>query len=230
MATHMSSTRASVPTSFIVLALAGCAGVPNVALDESSRAETHTLRINSVVAMPPGIAYFGQSQSIAALAAGPFAPLMDDKLSAEPKQRLTQEIQDGHIDVPAMLVTAFAARASADAGLKVVSQASTADAQVDLIVNRYGFTIAHPGTATLFPIFSVSAIMKNAKGQVVWQATDVMSAHFPDNKVGHTLEELQKDPEALRQALSTGSDLVAKLLIRNFNGEEVAQNVPGIQK
>ena len=215
----------------MALTLAGCAaGVPNLAIDESSRAAIHTVRINPVVAMPPAIDFFGQSQSVAALAAGPFAALMDDKLSAEPKQRLTQEIRDGHIDVPAMVASAFAARASADAGLKVLAQGPAADAQVDLVVNRYGFAIAHPGTATLFPIFSVSVIMKNAKGQVVWQATDLMSAHFPDNKAGHTLEELQNDPEVLREALSSGSDLVARMLIRNWKGEEAAQNVPGIQK
>jgi hypothetical protein len=214
-----------------MLTLAGCAtGVPNVAIDESLRAGIHTVRVNPVVAMPPAIDFFGQSQSIAALAAGPFAALMDDKLSAEPKQRLAQEIQETHIDVPNMLATSFAMRASSDANLTVVSEAAPADAQVDLVVNRYGFAIAHPGTAALFPIFSVSAIMKNAKGQVVWQATDLMSAHFPDNKVGRTLDELQKDPQALRQALLTGSDLVAGMLIRNLKGEEVAQNVPGIQK
>jgi hypothetical protein len=215
----------------MALTLAGCAaGVPNMPIDESSRAATRTVRINPVVAMPPAIDFFGQSQSVAALAAGPFAALMDDKLSAEPKQRLAQEMQDAHIDLPSMLASAFATRAGADAGLKVASQTEAADAQVDLVVNRYGFAIAHPGTATLFPIFSVSAIMKNAKGQVVWQATELMSSHFPDNKGGHTLDELQKDPQALRQALSTGSDLVAGMLIRNWKGEEAAQNIPGIQK
>ena len=228
----MTSLRfASALSSLAFLSLAGCAtGVPNVAIDEGIRAQIHTVRINPVVAMPPTIDFFGQSQSVAALAAGPFAVLMDDKLSAEPKQRLTREIQENHIDVPVMLAASFATRTSSSANLKVAAGNAPADAQVDLLVNRYGFAIAHPGTATLYPIFSVSAIMKTAKGQVVWQATDLMSALYPDNKVGHTLDDLLNDPQALRQAFATGSDLVAGMLIRNLNGEEAAQNVPGIQK
>jgi hypothetical protein len=215
----------------VVSAVAGCAtGVPNLAMDSSARAQTHTVRINPVVAMPPEISFLGQSQSVAGLVAGPFAALMDGKLSAEPKRRLTEEIRDAHIDVPAMLTSAFATKVAADAGLKAVSQGEPADAQVDLVIDRYGFSIAHPGTSTLFPVYGVSAIMKDAKGQVIWQGSDVMSAHFADNKDGHTLEELEKDPELVRRALSAGSELVARMLVRNFKGEEVVQNIPGIQK
>ena len=222
--------KTTVLSAFAALAFAGCAGVPNVAMDDSARAQTHSVLINPVVAMPAGIDYFGRAQSVAALAAGPLAALMDDKLSAEPKRQLTQEIQVDHIDVPAMIASSFARKAAAGAGLKIVAQGEPADAQVDLIVNRYGFSIAHPGTATLFPVYGVSAIMKNAKGQVIWQGTDFLTAHSTDNNGGHTLEDLEKDPEMVRQALSTGSDLVADMLVRNFKGEEKVQNVPGVQK
>lgn len=214
-----------------ILTFGGCAtGVPNMAIDQGIRAQVHTVRISRVVAMPPKIEFFGQSQSVAALAAGPLAALMDDKLSAEPKRRLTDEIAENHIDVAAILTSAFATRVAADAGLKVVSQGEPADAQVDLVIDRYGFSIAHPGTATLFPVYGVSAIMKDAKGQIIWQGSDVMSAHFAGNKDGHTLEELDKDPELVRMALSTGSELVAGMLVRNYKGEEAVQNIPGIQK
>lgn len=214
-----------------ILTIGGCAtGVPNMAIDQGIRVQIHTVQISPVVVMPPKIEFFGQSQSVAALAAGPLAALMDDKLSGEPKRRLTEEIAKNHIDVAAMLTDSFAKRISAGTAMKVVAGKAPADVQVDLVVNRYGFAIAHPGTATLYPLFSVSAIMKNAAGQVVWQGTDVMSPHTLDNKAGHTLDDLLADPEALRQAFLAGSDLVAEMLVRNLNGEEVAQNIPGIQK
>ena len=214
-----------------VLTLAGCAaGVPNVAIDEGARAQIHSVRINPVVVMPKDMEFYGQAQGIAALAAGPFAGLMNDKLSAEPKARLAGEIAGNHIDVQAMLAAAFARRASSDAAMKVVSGDAPADAQVDLVVNRYGFAIAHPGTATLYPVFSVSAVMKSARGDVLWQGTDLMSALFADNKAGHTLDDLTKDPETVRQAFATGSDLVSGMLVKNLMGLEISQSVPGIQK
>jgi hypothetical protein len=213
------------------LILAGCAaGVQNVAIDEGVRAQIHTVRINPVVAMPEAIGFYGQSQGIAALAAGPFAGLLDDKLSAEPKARLTSEIQQNHIDVPAMVAASFAQRASAEAGMQFAVGGAPADAQLDLTVNRYGFATAHPGAATLYPVMAVSAVMKNARGEVVWQGSDLMSALNPDNKVGHPLAALLDDPEQVRHALATGSDLVAVMLTHNLMGLEKAQNVPGIQK
>jgi hypothetical protein len=73
-------------------------------------------------------------------------------------------------------------------------------------------------------------VMKDAKGQVLWQGSDLMSALNSDNKVGHPLEDLLKDPQALRQAFTTGSDLVSGMLMRNLAGLEATQNTPGIQK
>ena len=215
--------------ALMVIGLGGCAaGVPNMAIDEGVRAQTHTVWINSVT-MPASIDFFGQSQSVAALAAGPLAALMDDKLSAEPKARLTRELQDNHIDVSAMLKASFAKRVIAEASMRVIDS-GPADAQIDLVVNRYGFAIARPGTATLYPLFGVSAIMKDAKGQVVWQGSDLMTAHHADNKEGHPLEDLLGNPEMLQRALATGGDLVSEMLVRNLMGLEAAQNVPGIQK
>lgn len=225
-------TRLSIALSALsLLALAGCAtGVPNVAIDEGVLAQIHTVRINPVVTMPAAIEFFGQSQGIAALAAGPFAALMEDKLSAGPKAQLTHEIQDNHIDVQSLLTASFARHATTDAAMRVVAGGAVADAQVDLSVNRYGFATAHPGAATLYPVMSVSAVMKNAKGDVVWQGTDVMLPHNPDNKMGRPLDDLLKDPETLRLALASGSDLVSAMLMRNLQGLEKAQNVPGIQR
>ena len=201
-----------------------------MAIDEGARAQIHVIRVNPVVSMPKSLDFFGQSQSVAALAAGPFAALVDDKLSAEPKAKLSKEIEENRIDVAAMVSASFSKHSTSDAKLKVVGPDVPADAQVDLVVNRYGFAIAHPGTSTLYPLFSVSAVMKDTKGQVVWQGTDLMSALSSDNKVGHQLEDLLKDPEIVRQAFMAGSDLVSGMLMRNFAGLEASQSVPGIQK
>jgi hypothetical protein len=215
-----------------VVVLSGCAsmGAQNVAIDDDARARIRSVRVNPVVAMPPQIAFFGQGQSIATLAAGPFAALMDDKLSAEPKAKLTQEIADNRIDVPALVAAAFAKHTGAEAAMRVVDGDAPADAHVDLTVNSYGFGIAHPGMATLYPVFSVSAVMRNAKGEIVWQGTDRLVPLNADNRAGHPVDDLLKDPQALREALASGSDLVSAMLVRNLMGLEVAQNVPGIQK
>jgi hypothetical protein len=211
--------------------LAGCAGmVPTVAIDEGQKARIKTVAVDPIVKMPPSIEFQGQGQGAAALLAGPFAALVDDRISAEPRARLTASMRKIDLDVSGVVSTGFAKEMSTRSGIAFATSTSVADAQVELSVNRYGLGRAQPVGATLYPFFDVTAVMKTRDGKVVWQATERLIALDSDNKVGHSLEEYLANPEFLRQAMVTGSDLVGDKFAKNFLGLEVDQSVPGIQK
>lgn len=211
--------------------LAGCAGmVPTIAIDDGQKARIKTVAVDPAVKMPPSIEFQGQGQGAAALLAGPFAVLVDDRISAEPRARLTERIRNIGLDVSGVVSTEFAKEMSTRSGIAFATSTAVADAQVELSVNRYGLGRAQPVGAMLYPFFDVTAVMKTRDGKVVWQATERLIALDSDNKVGHSLEEYLANPEFLRQAMVTGSDLVGDKFARNFLGLEVDQSVPGIQK
>lgn len=211
--------------------LAACAGtVPTIAIDDGQKARIKAVSVDPVVKFPPSIELQSQSQGVAALFAGPFESLVDDKISAKPRGKLMDEMHAIGLDVPGIVATEFAHVMGTRSGIAFSTAGAGADARVELSVNRYGLGRAQPVGATLYPFFDVTAVMKARDGTVLWQATERLISLAGANKVGHSLEEYLANPELLRQAMVTGGDLVSDMFATNFLGLEPVQNVPGIQK
>ncbi|MFL6678139.1 MAG: hypothetical protein ACJ8IK_07345 [Burkholderiaceae bacterium] len=91
-----------------------------------------------------------------------------------------------------------------------------ADAQVDLTVNAYGIAHAHVLSTTLYPVISLSVTMRTPDGKVIWQASHVGGRQNAENDEGHTLEDYLRDPELLRRAFTTGSDIVSRVMVQDL--------------
>ena len=204
--------------------------VPTIAIDEGQKARIKTVAVNPTVKLPASIELQGQGQGVAALIAGPFEALVDDRISAKPRGQLMDAMHKIDLDVAGIVAAEFAKEMSTRSGIAFATASAGTDAQVELSVNRYGLGRAQPVGSTLYPFFDVTAVMKTRDGKIVWQATERLISLDGDNKVGHSLEEYLANPEFLRLAMVTGSDLVSDMFAKNFLGLEPVQNVPGIQK
>lgn len=81
-----------------------------------------------------------------------------------------------------------------------------------LSVSDYGVSKAHPLGMVQHVRMRVSAKLEDLNGRLVWQEASVVSGSASDNDNGQTLETYSTSPTALRDALTTASQLlVAKL-------------------
>jgi len=134
----------------------------------------------------------------------------------ETATQLVAEMRANHIDVGQIVAEEFARQANSGSSITFVVGSSPADAQVDLIVNAYGITHAHALGSTLYPVVSLTATMKTPEGTVIWQANHVASAQNAENQEGHALEDYLRDPELLRRAFVTGSDIVSRVMVQDL--------------
>jgi len=213
--------------------LSACGMVPTVPIGDDARSHIHVVSVDPAVKLPPEMVFMGAGQGTAIILGGPLVgALIASKTAEAPKAALSAAMQTNHIVLGDIVAAEFAKQASEDAKtIQFVVGEGPADARVELSVVAYGISQAQPLGSTLYPTLSVTAVMKASNGQVLWQASEVAGVHNSDNKVGHTYDEYIKDPELLRQAFTTGSDIASRMLAENLMGrEKVAQNVPGTQR
>ncbi len=183
----------------------------------TARTAIRTVRVNPVVKLPADMLYRGQKEGVAMLMSGPLVGAqVASALGKDTTTQLVAEMRANHIDLGEIVAVEFARQASSGSPITFVVGSSPADAQVDLTVNEYGIAHAHVLGSTLYPIVSLSATMKTPEGTVVWQASHVASAQNAENQEGHALEDYLRDPELLRQAFVTGSDIVARVMVQDL--------------
>lgn len=198
------------------VSLTACIATP-VAMAPASKLSIHTVRVNPLVKLPADMLHMGPAEGVAMLAAGPLiGQQVASSVGAGAKAQLATEMQANHIDVGEIVASEFAKQASAGTSMKVFVGSDPSDAQVDLVVNVYGIAHAHTLGSTLYPVVNLTATMKASDGSVVWQATHVVSAQNLENKEGHTIDEILKSPELLRQSFINGSDIVSRELVQDL--------------
>ena len=217
MLTH--SPRGALAASFLLATaffMTACVA-PRVAMAPEAKGGIHVVRVNPVVQLPADMLYRGRAEGVAMMLSG---PLLGDQVASavgkDAKAQLIAEMGTNHIDLGEIVAAAFARQASAGSPIKFVVGSAPADAQVDLKVNVYGIAHAHALGSTLYPIISLSATMKTPDGKVSWQASHVASAQNVENQEGHSLEDYLRDPELLRQAFVTGSDIVSRVMAQDL--------------
>jgi hypothetical protein len=203
---------------FATAALTTACVAPPVAMEPTARAGIRSVRVNPDVMLPPDMLYSGQAEGIASPASGPSpGPALAWVSARDAKSQLIAEMRVNQIDLGKIVALEFAKQTTAGSTIKfVVGADAPADAQVDLTVNVYGIGRAHTLGSMLYPIVSLSATMKTPDGKVVWQGSHVASAQDAENQEGHTLEEYVRDPELLRHAFVTGSDIVSRIMARDL--------------
>ena len=190
---------------------------PPVALAPTAKMAIHTVRVNPSVKLPADMLYMGRAEGVAMMLSGPLlGAQVASATGTDAKAQLAAEMQANHIDLGEIVAAEFASQASSGTPMTFVVGSAPADAQVDLTVNVYGIAHAHSLGTTLYPVVNLSATMKTPDGTVTWQATHVASAQSPENQEGHTLEDYLKDPELLRHAFVTGSDIVSRVMVQDL--------------
>jgi hypothetical protein len=213
------SLRSTLGASFLLgsaLLTTACVAPP-VAMAPTARSAIHTVRVNPVVHLPADMLYLGQKEGVAMMLSGPLVgQLVASAVGKETATQLVAEMQANHINLGEIVAGEFAQQASSGSSITFVVGTAPADAQVDLTVNAYGITHAHVLGATLYPIVSLTATMKTPEGVVIWQANHVAGAENAENQEGHALEEYLRDPELLRRAFVTGSDIVSRVMVQDL--------------
>lgn len=196
--------------------MAACVA-PRVAMAPAAKTGIHTVRVNPVVQLPADMLYRGRAEGVAMMLSGPLlGAQVASAVGADAKAQLVAEMRTNHIDLGEIVAAEFARQASSGSAITFVVGSAPADAQVDLTVNVYGIAHAHALGTTLYPIVSLSATMRTPDGQVAWQASHVASAQNVENQEGHALEDYLRDPELLRQAFVTGSDIVSRVMVQDL--------------
>jgi hypothetical protein len=213
------SPRSAIGASCLLataLLMTACVAPP-VAMAPTARTAIHTVRVNPVVQLPADMLYRGQKEGVAMMLSGPLVGAqVASAVGKETATQLVAEMRANHIDLGQIVAAEFARQASSGSSITFVVGSSPADAQVDLTVNAYGITQAHALGTTLYPIVSLTATMKTPDGTVIWQANHVASAQNVENQEGHGLEDYLRDPELLRQAFVTGSDIVSRVMVQDL--------------
>ncbi len=190
---------------------------PPVAMSTNTRSGIHTVRVNPVVKVPAEMLYRGRKEGLAMMAAGPLlGDLVASSVGKETSEQLLAEMRANHIDLGAIVAAEFARQASAGSPIAFVVGPGPADAQVDLTVNAYGIVHASALGTRLYPIVSLTATMKTPEGALVWQANHVAGAQSAEDKDGHALDDYLRDPELLRGAFVTGSDIVSRVMVQDL--------------
>ena len=213
------SPRSAIGASCLLataLLMTACVAPP-VAMAPTARTAIHVVRVNPVVQLPADMLYRGQKEGVAMMLAGPLVGAqVASAVGKDTTTQLVAEMRANHIDLGEIVAAEFAKQASSGAPITFVVGSSPADAQVDLTVNVYGIAHAHALGTTLYPIVSLSATMKTPDGTVIWQASHVASAQNAENQEGHALEDYLRDPELLRRAFITGSDIVSRVMVQDL--------------
>lgn len=215
----LSSRAASAGALAATLLLAACASNPSVSMNETVRASVHTVSVDPVVTLPADMYYQGPGQG-ALMALGVVGALVSQGTAATPKARIHAVMEANNISLQDIVAAEFAKQAGAATPMKFVVGNEPADAHVKLVVNMYGIAQSQGFGSTLYPVMNITATMTKADGTVLWKDTDFVSPLNSDNKEGHTIEDLLKEPELIRKSFTSGSDLVGHMLATNLAGSQ----------
>jgi hypothetical protein len=197
---------------FFAMALGGCAGGPTVSMTAADRATLKTVSMQSVPKLPADMFFHGRAQSAGAVG-GLIGAAIASAAGDEPKGQILSTMKAKDIDLPTILRTEFLKTASARGALSLAETPSTAQGDLALAINVYGFGQTQGFSALLFPIINVTATVKKPNGEIAWQRTEFVTPHNSENKYGYEFEQYQKDPELLRKTLTNVSNVVSTMLV-----------------
>lgn len=179
----------------LLFALASSSCVTSTAYKPDPSHPVGTVSISKEVAMPPHMIFYGLSQSMAGLFAGPFGALT------------TMFRQGEDFNLPAVLRSDLAAELGSTK-FKVMSS-GPADAEVRIRVREYGFVQA-PGIMRrqVKPILTIDTEMVRPDGTVTWKSGVVVNQTTKGTPA--TLpEQLKADPKLAAEAIQAAARIWA---------------------
>ncbi|KAA0978047.1 hypothetical protein [Pseudomonas sp. ANT_H12B] len=115
------------------------------------------------------------------------------------------------IDLGELLKQNFVAELNKNSSLKVVGDDEVADAQIQLTVDRWGFSLTQGFSSVVYPVINVVAVMNRGDEQL-WQQGDGVTPFTSGNDYGYTPLQYRTEPQTLRLALKGVTEIVSQPL------------------
>lgn len=125
-------------------------------------------------------------------------------------------MQENKISFPDILKEEFKDALQKSTTIKVVENASDAQADVHLKVNIYGLSQSHGFSKTLYPMINITAVIKKPDGSTVWKNTDYINPQNSENSTGYTMNEYLSKPENLREVWKNISAIVSRSILSDL--------------
>lgn len=195
--------------------LAGCAGAPTKNMTAEDRAAVKTVKVNPTVEIAPTMFYHGPAQSAAAIG-GMIGAVIGAEAAKGPSGQIVAKLKENRISLPEILKTEFQ-RAASNSGTMIFSDnPATAEGELTLAINVYGFGQTQGFSPLLYPLMNVSATLKKKDGSIAWQKTDFATPQNSENNLGHKYDDYMANPELLRNTLTNMSGIVSRMLVKDL--------------
>ena len=198
-----------------MLVMTGCIGLSTVEMSDADRLQVKTIKIRADNRLPDEMAYHGPEHAGGSMI-GLVGHLVGYAITTDPREQLLATMKTNNIDLPLILQAEFTQAMQSQGDFRVATDGSSADAEMLLIVNRYGL-ITPPLGIGVTPILNVSASLRRPDGRVVWQRTDYVTTNSKGNRDRKALDEYLEQPELLREAWARVSGIVSRMLIDHLS-------------
>ncbi|MGE8066237.1 hypothetical protein [Pseudomonas sp. NPDC089569] len=222
---------------FTVFLIAGCT---NQKLTPEHRAEIKTVKVLPVKWERQQMSYMGREQAWAAAlgaglgagvgmasgtsrvgtsaltGAGFAAGLKAGELASMPTaQAILYVMEAEKIDLGELLRANFAAELARNPSLKMVGDDETADVQIQLTVDSWGFALTQGFSSVVYPVIRVDAVMKRGDEQL-WRQAEGVTPFSSGNDYGYTPLQYRTEPQTLRLALKGVTEIASRFLAQDL--------------
>jgi len=226
---------------FVILAALLITGCTNQKITPENRAQIRTVKVLPVKWEPKQMFYMGREQAWgAALGAGLGAGVgmasgasrlgtsalsgagfaaglkAGDLASMPTVEAILYLMETENINLGELLKQNFVDELAKNRSLKVVSGEEAADAQIQITVNTWGFSLTQGFSSVVYPMINVDAVMTRGAEQL-WRQGEGVSAFTSGNDYGYTPLQYRTEPEKLRMALKGVSEIASKKLSQDLN-------------
>ncbi|MEQ7917688.1 hypothetical protein ABQX22_00720 [Xanthomonas sp. WHRI 1810A] len=223
---------------FAVIVLAGCA---HQKFKPEYRTQIHTVKILAVSWKPREMTYMGREQAWgAALGAGVGAGVgmaagasslgkaalggagfvagmkAGDLASMSTVDVILYNMETADINLGALVKKSFEEQLAATGRFKIVGQDEQADAQIELTILNWGFSLTQGFSSVVYPTIAVSGVMKRGQ-ELIWQRNEPITPFNGANSYGYTPLRYRTEPETLRTALTGIAHIVGSYLVKDLN-------------
>ncbi|HEX4550109.1 hypothetical protein [Pseudomonas sp.] len=223
---------------FAIIGLVGCA---DQKFKPEYRTQIHTVKVLPVTWQPKEIAYMGREQAwsaavgagvgagigmasgaskagTAALSGAGFAVGLKagDLASMSTVEAILYNMDSNNINLGELVKKSFEDQLTATGRFKVVADNEPADAQVELSVIRWGFSLTQGFSSVVYPTLVVNGAMKRGD-ELIWQRSENITPFNGANTYGYEPLRYRTEPELLRTALTGISQIAGSYLIKDLN-------------
>ncbi|SNS63953.1 MULTISPECIES: hypothetical protein [Pseudomonas] len=224
----------------LLLAVLLFTGCTNQKFKQEYRSQINTVKVLPVLWKPTEISYLGREQALgAALGAGVgagigmasgasnlatsalsgagfAAGMQAGKLaSMSTVDAILYNMESSDIDLGELVKNSFEEQLAAKNHFKVVDDTVQADAEIQLTVTSWGFSLTQGFSSVVYPTIIVTGVMTRGN-ELIWQRSEPITAFNGANTYGYTPLRYRTEPELIRTALTGIAQIVDRYLVEDL--------------